>query len=43
MEDAFPQQGKVVVSVGSEFYAEPNLNSERFINTIGWVLEVDLG
>ncbi|MGO4473865.1 MULTISPECIES: hypothetical protein [unclassified Arthrobacter] len=41
-EDVFPQQGKVVVSVSSEFYAEAELNSERFINIIGWVLEIDL-
>lgn len=41
-EDVFPQQGKIVVSVSSEFYAEPDLNSERFVNVIGWVLEIDL-
>lgn len=33
---------KIVVSISSEFYAEPDLNSERFINNVGWVLEIDL-
>lgn len=40
--DALPRSGSVVVSIGAEYLAEPELHSERFVNTVSWVLPLDI-
>ncbi len=40
-EDTLPRKQKALISVGAEYLAELNLNSERFVNTVSWVLELD--
>lgn len=32
---------EMVMSLQAEYYAEPSLNAERFVNTIGWIFSVN--
>lgn len=40
--DALPGSGNVVLSVSAEYLAEPELHAERFVNTVSWVLALDI-
>lgn len=40
--DALPRKGNVIISIGAEYIAEPGLHSERFVNTVSWVLALDI-
>ena len=32
---------EMVISLQAEYYADPSLNAERFVNTIGWIFSLN--